>query len=174
VLTALALLAAVAALVGCAPSSPGAAATATADAAVARQRLDALARQAVAAFTTQVQTTYDASKRMVEVSATVGWTADIGIADIAKAQERAKTICFRLQQALWTSGVPLRQVSAIALGPVVNDYGEQIVDAHAAARLTASTAAGFAWGTLTSDTAWDRYDEAWLRASYQPHTVGSD
>jgi len=165
------LLAMAAASVGCAARPAAGPATPTVDAAAARQRLDGLARQAVADFTRQVQTSYDGGSRATQVTATVGWTADIGIGDIEKSHERAKAICFLAQRALWTSGVPLREATVTVLGPVQDDYGSQIIDAHAAAYLAANTSAGFAWGSLTADAAWDRYDREWLRPNYQPNVV---
>jgi hypothetical protein len=176
-LAALIAIGAAAGLAGCgAGSGAGAntAATATADAAIAtatRQRLDALAPPAAADFTGQVQTTYDATQRTAQVEATVGWTADITGMDIAKEQERAKSICFQVQRAIWAAGVAVRQVTVIVLGPVSTGYGEQITEAHAAARLTAGTAAGFSWAALTPDAAWGRYDEVYLRSDYDPPVV---
>jgi len=165
------LLAMAAASVGCAARPAAGPATPTVDAAAARQRLDGLARQAVADFTRQVQTSYDGGSRATQVTATVGWTADIGIHDIAKGQERAKAICFLAQRALWASGVPLREATITVTGPVLNEYDEPSMDTHGAARLTARTAAGFAWGALTPDAAWGRYDEVWLRPSYVPTVI---
>lgn len=169
------LLASVAALAGCAPAGIFAGnptPTVTVDAAAVQQQLDALARQAAADFTSQVQTTYDASQRTAQVQVTVTWTDQITYTDIAKEQERDKTICFRVQQAIWNAGhLPVHQLIVTVLGPITTGYGEQYIDAHAAARLTSATAAGFTWATLTPDTAWARYDEAYLRSDYYPPVV---
>ena len=79
-----------------------------------QQRLASLASQAATSYTNNVTTTFDGQKQTVSVTATVGWTSDITIADIAKSQERAKTICFQVQRALWTSGVTLNNASGTA------------------------------------------------------------
>ena len=100
-----------------------------------------------------------------------GWTSEIGIGDVEKSQERAKTICFLAQRALWTSGVPLREATVTSLGLVQDDYGSQTTDAHAVAYLAARTSASFTWGALTPDAAWGRYDRVWLRSNYQPNVV---
>jgi hypothetical protein len=138
-----------------------------------QQRLAHLASQAAASYTNNVVTTYDGQKQTLSVTATVGWTSDITIADIAKSQERAKTLCFQVQRALWTSGVTLKEATVTVLGPVQDDYADMILDAHGVAELSAKTAAGFDWAALTPDSAWSRYDSVWLRATYQPHVVGS-
>lgn len=167
------LLAAVTLLAGCASASVArvnTAATATANTVTARQ-LDALARQAAADYSQQVQTAFDAGQDTATAQVTVGWTNDIQISDVAKEQERVKSICFAIQQALWTNGLALRQVTVTVLGPVVTGYTEDDLDAHGAARLTAKTAAGFPWASLTPDTAWDRYDEVYLRSDYIPPVV---
>ena len=164
------LLLVVAGAAGCG-AGPTGFATPTVDAGTAQRQLDTAARQELADYTQQVETSYDASKRAAQVKATVGWTSEIGIGDVEKSQERAKTICFLAQRALWTSGVPLREATVTILGPVQDDYGSQTTDAHAIAYLAARTSAGFTWGALTPDAAWGRYDRVWLRPNYQPNVV---
>jgi hypothetical protein len=146
-------------------------ATSTVDAVTAQRQLDTAARQGITDYTEQVDTSYDPGKRAVQVMATVGWTPEIGIGDVEKSQERAKTICFLAQRALWTSGVPLREATVTILGPVQDDYGSQTTDAHAVAYLAARTSASFTWGALTPDAAWGRYNRVWLRSNYQPNVV---
>src|SRR5262245_20889238 len=67
------------------------------------QRLANLAAQAAKSDTKKIETTYDSAKQTVTVSATVGWTSDITMMDVDQSQERAKTLCFQVQRALWTS-----------------------------------------------------------------------
>lgn len=168
----LAVFATPGALVGCGSASApvNAAATATGGVVIG-QRIDVLTRQAVAAYSQQVQTSYDAGKRDATIFVTVGWTDDIHATDVAKEQERVKTICFLVQQALWTESLPLHQVLVTVLGPVTTGYTQQENDAHGASRMTAPTAAGFRWANLTPDTAWNRYDEVYLRSDYDPPVV---
>ncbi|HEX6820112.1 MAG TPA: hypothetical protein VF120_17175 [Ktedonobacterales bacterium] len=161
-------------LVGCGSASTpvNTAATATAGVAIG-QKIDQLTRQAVAGVTQQVQTSYDATQRDVRVQVTVGWTNDIQVADVATEQERVKTICFRVQQALWTNNsLPLHQALVTVLGPIATGYTEQIIDAHGVARMTSTAAASFTWANLTAGSAWNRYDEVYLRADYDPHVGG--
>lgn len=168
----LAAFAASGALAGCgANSTPvNTAATSTAGVVIAQQ-IDVLTRQAVAAYSQQVQTAYDTATHDATVFVTVGWTDDIHAADVAKEQERVKTICFLVQQALWTHSLPLHQVLVTVLGPVTTGYTEQDNDAHGAARMTAPTEAKLSWVNLTPDVAWDRYDEVYLRSDYDPPVV---
>jgi hypothetical protein len=164
------LLAAMAGLAGCA-SGRGAATNPPLDT-TEQMQIDIAARRAVVPFTPQVETAFGVD-RTVTITATVGWTAQISIGDVVQEQERVKDLCFREQMALWTSGVHLQRVNVIVLGPVQDDYADMILDAHARADLTAPTAATLHWAALDPDTGWTRYDAVWLRATYQPHVVGS-
>ena len=136
------------------------------------QQLTTLARNAAVPDSSKVQTDLG-GHGTVKVTVTVGWTPQIGIGDIAKEQERVKAICFREQQAVWMSGLPLHSADVIVLGPVQDDYADMTIDAHAEAQLSSATAATLAWAALTPDSAWSKYDSVWLRATYQPHVVGS-
>lgn len=170
--TILASLAMLVALAGCGASaaSVNTAATATENATVAAQ-VDTLGRQSAESYSQQVQSKYDPGQRDATVTVTVGWTNDIHAADVAKEQERVKTICFVVQQALWTANLPLHQLTVTVLGPVTTGYTQQDNDAHGAARVTGPTAAKLNWASLAPDTAWNLYDEAYLRADYDPPVV---
>ena len=137
------------------------------------QHLDTLVWQAIGAGAVQVQTTYSAGDGATDVEITYRQVVPIkGIvptqdADIAAAQERAKTICFEAEQAVWTSGThPLSQVNVAVLGPVLDQYANLTSQAYATVLLKAPTAAHFAWSTLTPDAAWGTYDNIYLRADY--------
>jgi hypothetical protein len=137
------------------------------------QHLDALVWQTIGAGAVQIQTTYSAGDGATDVEITYSQVVPIkGIvptqgADIAAAQERVKTICFEVEQALWTSGThPLSQVNVAVLGPVLDQYADLTSQAYGGVLLKASTAAHFGWGTLTPDTAWNTYDNTYLRADY--------
>jgi hypothetical protein len=137
------------------------------------QHLDALVRQTIGVGAVQIQTTYSAVDGATDVEITYAAVVPIkGIvptqpADIAAAQERVKTICFEVEQALWTSGTaPLSQVNVSVLGPVLDQYANLTSQAYGSALLKAATAAHVAWSTLTPDSAWDKYDNNYLRADY--------
>lgn len=137
------------------------------------QHLDALVWQTIGAGAVQIQTTYSAMDGTTDVEITYRQVVPIkGIvptqdADISAAQERAKTICFEVEQALWTSGTkPLSQVNVAVVGPVLDQYANLTSQAYATVLLKTPTAVHFAWSTLTPDTAWDKYDDNYLRADY--------
>lgn len=147
-----------------APSGPGAIAAGTpTPTPTTAQRIAALATKAGAGLAQPIQTAYSPQDGAVHVSAKMGWPPDV-----PTGQERVKTLCFRVQHALWTSGVPLRDVSILVVGPVIDDFGDTTTDTYGVVDLTAAAAARLDWPTLTADTAWDRYGSAWLRPSYRP------
>jgi hypothetical protein len=110
-----------------------------------------------------VATTYQAVDDTVKVVAVVAWCQDWN-PDFGKAQERAKLICFQVQQALWTSGIPLRDATVIVDGPAQDEeYGQPFISAYGVAYLKSATAATFNWTTLNPDRSWDLYDLVFLR-----------
>lgn len=129
-----------------------------------QQRVAALAGRAIGNLAQHVETTYDAGSQTIKVTATVG-----AFPNVSTAQERVKVICFRTQEALWTSGISLREATVTVLGPLLDDYGDSITDAYGVADLMTATAARFEWGTLSADGAWNTYDRVWLRQSYDPY-----
>lgn len=135
-----------------------------------RQQITALVTRAAATYTHQITVTVG-SPRAVQAIATLGWTAEIRSADVAQEQERVKALCLQVQQALWSSGAAPTDVLVIVLGPVTDGYGETVTAAHGTAELGETTAATFRWSTLTPDGAWNRYDHAYLRPSYNWHVL---
>jgi hypothetical protein len=137
------------------------------------QHLNALVRQTIGVGAVQIQTTYNAVDGATDVEITYSQVVPIkGLVptqavDIAAAQERVKTICFEVEQALWASGTtPLSQINVSVLGPVLDQYANLTNQAYGSVLLKAATAAHFAWSTLTPDVAWDKYDNNYLRADY--------
>jgi hypothetical protein len=136
-------------------------------------RLNALVQQTIGVGAVQIQTTYSAVDGAADVEITYAAVVPIqGLvptqdADIAAAQERVKTICFEVEQALWTSGTaPLSQINVSVMGPVLDQYANLTNQAYGGVLLKAATAAHFSWSTLTPDVAWDKYDNNYLRADY--------
>ena len=165
-LVALATVLSLAALGGCASTtSTEARATATP---TAQQRFAALARNAIGGRADTVTATYDAQTGVLQVLATIGGAIARAPSDIAASQERVKALCFVAQRALWTSGPTFTEVKITVLGPLLDDYFDQITDWYGVADLTARTAAKLDWGTLTADSAWSAYDNVSLRTAYAP------
>jgi hypothetical protein len=127
-------------------------------------RLAALVDGAVAGLVQGATTIYHADVRSVQVDATVGRQADTGA-----AQQRAETICFRAQRALWTSGIALSEVNVVVLGPEQGDFGDVVTGAYGAADLKAATAAHLDWSALAPQTAWTHYDGVFLLTSLAPN-----
>lgn len=130
------------------------------------RRFTALAQQAAGSLVLQVEATYDAAGRTVIVSTTVGGSVPNGDAEISAAQERVKSICFQIEEALWTSGTPLRQVTVTVTGPILDQYADATTGPYGAAVLTATTAAKLTWSALTPDAAWEKYDNVFLRTDF--------
>lgn len=170
-------LAALVLLVGCAPTpaSRGAAGTPTAAVPTAtpttQQRITALARQAIGGSAQSVEVTFGAGDRAVTVAATVGGTVPGTQEEINASQERVKALCFRVEQALWTSGMPLNEVVVTVVGPIYDDYADLTTGAYGAVDLKAATAAKLTWASLSPDAAWDVY-QVWLRPAYRSKVLG--
>ncbi len=113
-----------------------------------------------------VKTSYDAHSATLAITFQVGGVVPQTDAQVAAAQEQAKTICFRAQQALWTSSPALKEISVIIVGPVQGEYADFTIDVWGVAVFDAPTTAQLDWTTLTPDTAWNRYDREFLRPSF--------
>jgi hypothetical protein len=117
----------------------------------------------------QSETTYDAQSQVVKVTGTLGGNVPVTASAVASAHERTKALCFRVQRALWMSGITLREVTVFVRGPTFDDYGNQYVDSYGTAVLGAAGAGRFSWDTLGADNAWAQYDAVWLRPNYEPN-----
>ncbi len=130
-----------------------------------RQQLSALVTSATTGYT-QESSVMVGSLRSVRVMVTVAWTTDITAVDVAKEQARVKAICFQVQKAMWSSKLSPSDVLVLVMGPVADAYAQLRVDAHGSAELSQKIASALTWGTLNPDSAWARYDHAYLRPSY--------
>lgn len=153
------------------PTVPHALATSTpgpgTPTATAQERLFAsTVTQAIGSLAQDMLVTYDAGHQSVTVAVTVGGIVPNTDAAIGAAQEQVKTICFRAQHALWTSGTAFRQVTITVTGPILDQYADLTTGAYGAAVLTAATVGNFAWASLTPDLAWGKYDNVFLRPAY--------
>jgi hypothetical protein len=125
------------------------------------QRISALVEQAIGKNAAQNTTAYDGTAETVNVITTVTTFSTVNA-----AQEIVKVLCFQVQEALWTSGIPLKQVNVTVEGPVHDVYGNLSTSGYGGALLNAGTATKLAWTTLSADSAWGRYDSMWLTPTY--------
>ncbi len=132
-------------------------------------RLELIARQALGDAVHDLAATYDTQGEALELTATLAGGVPRTEADIQAAQEHVKLLCLHAQQAEWTSGNPLRSVTVTILGPTLDDYADVTTGPYGAAVLTSTTAATLAWGSLSADSAWQRYDRVWLAPTYAPN-----
>lgn len=133
-------------------------------------RLAHLTCLAVRGLVGRIETTYDPRQQTVQVMATfVGTRVPRTDQQIAAEQEAVKTVIFRAQRALWTSGTALRQVTVTAQGPILDDFFDLITDWYGGSRVTAQRAAGLDWQAASADGAWGSYDQVWLRTAYAPN-----
>lgn len=112
----------------------------------------------------RIVTSYDASTQQATITLTIAAAPTVNA-----AQERVMTLCYEVQKALWTSDSSLREVKVIVLGPLRDDYADIIEDAYGVADVLAPTGTKLSWGNLSPQSAWSRYDNTWLRASYLPN-----
>jgi hypothetical protein len=145
-------------------------ATSTTQDTLARRACDAvghLPQSTQAAQAAQaVQIAYDAQATSVTVTVTVGGGVPLTDQQISAAQELTKSISLREQQAMWGSGVTLKDVKVMVFGPTQDEYANIIAQPYGSAVLAAATAASFVWANLSADSAWDRYDSVYLRPTF--------
>lgn len=85
---------------------------------------------------------------------------------ISAAQEKVKTLCFQIQRAVWNSSISLQEITVTILGPVFDDYFDQIISWYGTASLEAGAAAQVDWRNLTVDAAWNRFQRTQLRVDF--------
>jgi hypothetical protein len=115
----------------------------------------------------KLDTTYDAQHATVTVNITLGGTIPNTAVKASAAQELTKGFCLMAQQALWTSGTQLSQVTVNVRGPLQDEYGDTIVDVYGEAVVVASTAHKIPWSTVSVDAAWQAYDHEFLRSDFE-------
>lgn len=82
------------------------------------------------------------------------------------------TLCkdeiFNVQQALWTKWKSkpknLTEIDVNILGPLQDKYGHTSTGPYVHAMITAANAPQFVWANLDYKTAWDAYDEKFIRS----------
>jgi hypothetical protein len=129
-------------------------------------QLAARAQQAIGSLGQHVEATYDASKQAATLTVTIAGTTPFTDEQIATAHNRVKVICYWVMSALWSSGAPLREVTAIVLGPMQDAYANIISDWYGVAVVGASDASRIDWPGVGPYTAWGLYDQAMLRVRF--------
>jgi hypothetical protein len=113
-----------------------------------------------------VQTSYNAQTATVNVTVTIGGAVPLTHQQISAAQELTKAISLHEQQAMWVSGVSLKEVKVMVMGPTQDEYANIVAQTYGSAVLNATTASQFDWANLSADSAWDRYNSVFLRPTF--------
>jgi hypothetical protein len=137
----------------------------------AGQQLLRTARGAVGSAAQSVGVTYDVATKNLAVTIIITGIVPDSDARVAAAWERAKTLSFQELNGLWSSGLPLRQVTVYVLGPAQDEYDTIYPQAYSVAIVSAATARRIPWPNATPDSAWRLYDLTFLRPSF---TVADD
>ena len=127
------------------------------------QQLTALVQQAIAKDANLTSMTYDARSQAVNVLATIAMQQ---LPAVSVGQEKVKTLCFRIQKALWLSGISLKQVSVTIDGPTYGVYGDLTSGGYGGVLLRQPTATRLDWSALSPDSAWLDYNFMWLTYDY--------
>jgi hypothetical protein len=131
-----------------------------------QEQIHHLALQATGHLLASLQTVYNQAAETAGITATLAGTVPRTPGQISTAQETVKVLCFKIQRALWTSSIHLRDVTVTILGPVLDDYYDRIISWYGTADLLAANAAKLAWGKLSADAAWNLFGKTALRVDY--------
>jgi hypothetical protein len=115
----------------------------------------------------RLETTYAAQHATVQVTITLGGTTPNTSVKVHAAQELTKAFCLMAEQALWTSGVALDEVTVTVQGPYQDPYSGLITAAYGVATVEARTAQRLSWTTTSIDAAWQAYDHVFLREIFE-------
>lgn len=127
------------------------------------QELLASAQGAVGSAARSVGVAYDARAESLTATVTIDGNVPLTDAQIAAAYARVKTLCFQEMNGLWSSGLPLRQVMVIIMGPTHDEYNATVNQWYGIAVVKEATARRFSWASATPESAWSAYDQTFLR-----------
>jgi hypothetical protein len=130
------------------------------------ERITALAEQASCNQLHDLTATYQQPGGVAQITGTVSGAIPRTPSQISVAQERVKTLCFQVERALWTSTIPVQEVTVTVLGTVYDDYFDQVISWYGTASLGAKAAPRFDWRSLSADQAWTLFDRTLLRVDY--------
>lgn len=132
----------------------------------AEGQLTILVRQASGHLLGNIHAVYQLPGEKAAITGTVSNAVPRTPTEISAAQEKVKTLCFQIQRALWNGGIALQEVTVTILGPVFDDYFDQIISWYGTASLEAGTAARIDWRDLGVDAAWNQFQRTQLRVDY--------
>ena len=168
---ALAALLALGMIAGCGAASGGGSGSPRPTATpTAEQRVAMLARDAAGSGVQSIVATGNPAG-VLTLTPTVGGPVPGTPAEITASQERVKNICFHIERALWTSGMPLSEVKVVVVGPIYDDYADLTTGPYGATDLNAAEAAKLDWTRLNPESAWELY-QVWLRPAYRSKVLG--
>lgn len=133
-------------------------------------RLAARAQQAIGSASGRVTATYDTQQAKATLTITItGGVPNTG-AKVATAYARVKRLCYWALAAVWSGSgaatAPLREVTALVIGPMQDEFAVIINDWYGFAVVEANTAQRIHWATTSPDAAWPMYDQTMLRVSF--------
>jgi hypothetical protein len=125
-----------------------------------------LAEQASGHLLGNIQAVYQQLTEKALITGTVSNAVPRTPTQISATQEKVKALCFQIQRALWNSGISLPEITVTILGPVFDDYFDQIISWYGTASLEAGVAAQVDWRNLSVDAAWNRFQRTQLRVDF--------
>jgi hypothetical protein len=131
-------------------------------------QLTSLAEQASGHVLRDVQIKYQQPQENILVTGTVSGSIPRTPTQVGSSQENVKALCFRIERALWTSNFPVQSVTVTILGPVFDDYDDQITSWYGTAQLGTKAASRFDWTRMSADEAWTMFANTSLRENYGP------
>jgi hypothetical protein len=129
-------------------------------------RISTAAEQATCNQLHDLTAIYQQAGEAAQITGTISGVIPRTSSQISAAQERVKALCFQIERALWTSGIPVQDVTVTILGPVFDDYFDQIISWYGTAALAAKAAAQVDWHSVSADQAWDMFAQTSLRVDY--------
>jgi hypothetical protein len=111
--------------------------------------------------------TYRQSGEAAQIIGTISGVIPLTSSQISAAHEQVKVLCFQVERALWTSDISLQDVTVTILGPVFDDYYDQVISWYGTADLAAKAAAHVDWRRVSADQAWTSiFARTLLRVDY--------
>ena len=131
-------------------------------------RISGLVEQTTCNQLHDLKATYQQTGEVTHIVGTVSETVPRTSGQVGAVQENVKALCFKIQRALWTSDIPVQDVTVTILGPMFDDYYDRIISWYGTAHLGAETASRFDWAGVSVDEAWMMFDRTLLQTEYAP------
>lgn len=131
-------------------------------------RISGLVEQTTCNQLHDLTATYQPTGEVTHIVGTVSETVPRTSGQVGAVQENVKALCFKIQRALWTSDIPVQDVTVTILGPMFDDYYDRIISWYGTAHLGAEAASRFDWTGVSIDEAWIMFDRTLLQTEYAP------